>query len=164
MKDLKLIEFAKFGIDIEKLTSYQVLFLPDNYQECTEIDKLYNSIDGIEIYKQLNNRGIKCADFSDLGVDVSFLERRNSDIWLGVIWVIDNLALPIIVSLISGLLLTLIKKNKSNNNDNKPQLKVNVELKIKRNKNNSSILRYSGDPKTLEKILKAIDKSDSNEN
>lgn len=157
-----LIDVSKYGITEETLNSYQIVFLPENYKDCTEKDELFISLDTLEIYKKLKSQGISCADFTDLGVDVGFLERRNSDIWLGVVWVINIVALPIIINVLSSMIASSIEKEKANKN-NKPLPKVHLEIKIKKGKDDSSSFKYSGDAKTLARILKSLPMENNNE-
>jgi len=150
-----LRDVTKFGISEEALNSYQILFIPENYKDCSEKEQLFNSIDSVDLYKELKSQGINCADFTDLGVEVGFLERRNSDTWLDVIWVLNSIALPFLINILTGILLPKIQKEKTSNKK-KPLPKVHIELIIKKGKDDSTSFKYSGDAESLSKILKSL--------
>src|ERR1035438_1120785 len=103
-----IIELQKHGINEETFNSYQVIFWPENFKEGTEKDPFFYSTDTVDIYKELRICNIRCGDITDLGKDAVYLERRDSAIWLGIIWVLEYLALPILLGIISNRLTAYI--------------------------------------------------------
>ena len=94
---------------------------------------------------------IRCATAFDFGLDIPILERRSGDKWLGVVWIRDTLALPLVVGVIGSLIAAEIHDK----THNQVEPKVHVELYIERGANVTK-LSYNGDGDTLIKMLKGI--------
>ena len=58
-------------------------------------DELFDASGSVELSKKLKEAGIKCANSADLGMEIPTLERRSSELWLGLILIIDKLAIPV---------------------------------------------------------------------
>ena len=156
MNDLIFEPLEKLGIDINTIKSYDILCLPDNLDSATSKDDLFDADNSMDIYKYLKNTNVKCANSVDLGLNAGVVERRSKDIWLGVIWVLNHVALPILINTLSEYLkpyiinisdLPMVPK--------KQQSTIHLDLKILKTDKFTS-LKYKGDPQTLNKVLKSL--------
>lgn len=150
-------KLTKFGLSLDILNEYDLVILPENFDEAESIEELYDTDDSIYLVKDLKDKNIKCASFIDLKSEIPFKERRGGDIWLGTSWVLNNLLLPLYLNILSNYIFEYIgnKKSKSVNFE-----KQNVHLKIKiKEEKTFSKFEYDGDSETLLKILKLNDDS-----
>jgi hypothetical protein len=145
-------KLAELGIDLEKLSNYQVICLPQNVFGFDKSDDLYDAGHARHLAKLLKAADIRCATAFDLGLDVPLLTRRSGDTWLGVVWIRDTLALPLIVGVISSLIASDIHDK----THNQVEATVHVELYIERGANVTK-LSYKGDGDTLIKMLKSLE-------
>jgi len=145
-------KLAELGIGLEKLSNYQVICLPQNVFTFDKSDDLYDAGDARHLAKLLKASDIRCATAFDFGLDISILERRSGDKWLGVVWIRDTLALPLVIGVIASLIAADIHEE----TPNRSEPKVHVELYIERGVNVTKV-SYKGDADTLIKMLKAIE-------
>lgn len=139
-------KLKRFGIDIQNVKELDVLCLPENIEYASSVEELYDASDANNLSKLLKEKGLKTATAYDLGVEIGILERRAADLWLGLVWVLRELALPIVVGVFSSLLANRVLQQKS---------KVHITLYITREDDIAS-LKYDGDGETLLKILKSL--------
>ncbi|CAG1020959.1 hypothetical protein MTYM_00656 [Methylococcales bacterium] len=131
--------FNKIGIDPSKFDGYQILCLPENIESATTKDEIFEASHTVILSKLLKSEGVKCADSFDLGIESKVLIRQSSDYWLGLVWIMENLVLPIFVVLISDKLISWKKKNSN----------VHITLRLP----DGTYLKYDGDPETLRQRL-----------
>ena len=143
------------GISVDDISGFQVLVLPENFNNAPDKDSLIEASDSLNMSKIFKEEGIKCANSFDLGLDVPALERRGSDIWLGQILVIDNVVLPLIINLLTAFIQNRISKRSKKQDESTPKEKVHVELKMHKN-GNINKLNYNGDGETLVSLLKTL--------
>ena len=153
-----LVKTSRFGITPEILQKYQILILPENYLSASSVQELVDAADSIGLSKLLKNSGIACANSYDLGLNASTIERRSSDKWLGEVFIMDKLVIPIFVGVVAGLIVLGVEKAGDNNKKEEP--KIHVDLKIYKDEKFTSI-KYDGDSSTLIKILKTISEEDN---
>ncbi len=126
------------GIDPIKCNDYQILCLPENFQQGSK-DNLYDADSTINLYKILKNSGIKCANSYDLGIDSETSIRQNNDIYLGLVWIFSNIAVPIFTSIVYDYF-----KGKMGNKS-----KIHVEIRLP----NGKMFKHEGDAETLKERL-----------
>ena len=155
VENFKLL--SDLGIDPNILSQYQILCLPENIVTLSEDSDLVDSEESIILSKLLKEEGAKCANSYDLGLNTRNLERRGLDIWLGSIWILDKVALPLVNSVVGRLLGEKIQKKLENSQkvEKSEETKVYVTLKIVGRESAAEII-YNGDAKTFMKVLKGI--------
>jgi hypothetical protein len=112
--------------------------------------ELQDTSDARHLAKLLKASGLECATALDLGLEVPFLERRSTDQWFGVIWVVvTGVVLPVVVQVLTRLI------NKPDKKTEKPAPTVHIELVLERGQDVAKI-SYKGDGETLTKVLKGL--------
>ena len=145
-------KLAELGIELEKLSNYQVICLPQNAFTFNTAEDLYDAGDARHLAKLLKASEIRCATAFDFGLDIPILEMRSGDMRLGVVWIRDIFALPLVVAVIGPLIAAEIHDK----THNQVEPKVHVELYIERGANVTK-LSYNGDGDILIQMLKAIE-------
>ncbi|TAF09453.1 MAG: hypothetical protein EAZ75_07950 [Flavobacteriia bacterium] len=157
--NLNLTTELQHGISVDDIKGLQVLVLPENFNSAYDKESLIEASDSLNMSKIFKEEGIKCANSFDLGLDVPALERRGSDIWLGQIFILDNVALPIIINVLTAFIQNKISKKSKTKTNLEPEGKVHLELKMHKN-GNINKLSYNGDSKTLVKVLQNLKNDD----
>ncbi len=139
-------------LDLEN--QFEILMLPENFGQDNQ-EKIYDAQDGIQLSKLCKNAGIKCANSFDLKLNSPTIERRSDDIWFGEIFIIKDAILPLFVSVISGVLTTLILHKKSKKDKRTPTGEVHIQITIKKH-DDYSRFEYDGDAELLAKILEGM--------
>ncbi|MDP2216016.1 MAG: hypothetical protein Q8J68_01830 [Methanolobus sp.] len=144
-----------YGIDTSILTNYKVLILPENIEDKNE-DEFKDTIDSLSLYKNLKASRIECANSNDLGLDTYFFERRGADIWLGTVWILENVVVPFVLFAICD---KINNHKKNETEEDISALKV-LETQVHLNLRfpNGSKIKYDGDAKTLSLILETFAK------
>lgn len=138
------------GAKKEKILSYDILLLPDDIESNKSKEDIYDTNDSIELYKLLKSKGINCANSYDLNFKVNLLDRRSIDIWLGAIWILNQLMVPTALS----LMMDWFKLKKVKVSDI-----VHLDMKIKKG-DFFTHLKYDGNSETLIQILNTLKDSD----
>lgn len=146
----------KLGLVHEKLFGSQVLCLPENIFANTTPEVLFEPSDSVDFGKRLKAAGLLCATAFDLGLKTSILERRADDKWLGVIYIRDKVAIPVVVSVISGLIVAKAVHTNVSPAVKMPQPQIHLELYLEKT-NEVSRISYAGDGETLVKVLKSLE-------
>lgn len=157
--NLNLTSELQHGISVDDIKDLQVLVLPENFNNASDKESLIEASDSLNMSKILKEEGLKCATAFDLGLDVPSLERRGSDIWLGQIFILDNIALPLIINILTSFIQNKISKKSKTKTNSEPEGKVHLELKMHKN-GSINKLSYNGDSKTLVKVLKNLKDGD----
>lgn len=147
----------RFEVDPDRCRQYQVLCLPENIESAANRDELFDAGDTADLSKRLKAAGLRCANSYDLGIDVGVLDRRGADLWLGFVWIMDNLAIPVVVGVVSTVLASMIeRKSKSTPPAIQQSVpKVHLALGLLRG-DDLTTLKYKGDADTLIRVLNAI--------
>lgn len=158
----KLIQLLKNeGIDEAQFQGAQFLLLPEDILHRSETSELIETIDMDSFAKALREAGALVFTFMDAGIDLPAIERRSGDKWLGTVWIRDNAAIPLLISVLSGLIvLGVDRATKSETPPTKPIPKVHVELVLEGPGGQPKTISYEGDGKTLITILKALKDDD----
>ena len=154
----ELQNLNKFGLTVEQLKEYQILCLPENIETVSNQDNLIDASGTANFSKLLKEQGVKCANSYDLGLEASELERRGLEIWLGVTYILDKAVLPIVTGIISSLAVVEIQRKtklSSQDLDSRNNTKIHIELRIIEEENSTSI-KFEGDPEMLRKLLEGI--------
>ena len=137
-----------FGVARAKSESYQVLCLPENIYKVEKVEELLDSNDSATLSKELKSEGAECGNSLDLGLKPRVYIKKSLDLWLGVVYVAQYVALPLLISALANLATSrMLDKNS----------KVYLDLRIKKGKNITAI-NYEGDAETLQIILDALPK------
>ncbi|MEL1243919.1 hypothetical protein AAEO56_06560 [Flavobacterium sp. DGU11] len=150
--DLKSL-FAS-GVTPKQIEGLEMILLPENFD--AKFDDQYDAQDSITLSKLLKAEGVKCANSFDLGFDLPTKERRSNDIWLGQLYILNDVILPIVTGVIGSVLASLITDWKNRKDLREPVGNVHTDITII-SKEGKKEIHYTGDPETLMKILKAID-------
>lgn len=153
----KIEDLQKYGVDPEKAIQYQVLCLPENIESAGNADELFDANSTAILSKKLKAAGLRCGNSHDLTINCPTLDRRADEIWLGLLWIRDVVAIPIVIAVVSNLLTgmfrTRAKSRGSTTQSSQP--KVHLSLRIQRGENLTD-LKYDGDPETLRQMLGGI--------
>jgi hypothetical protein len=162
--DSELENLQQLSVSSEQLKLYQVLCLPENLGRTKDIAKLFDSPGSINLSKLLKQNGLKCANTYDLNLTIPSVERRSGDIWLGLVWILDNIALPLVLGIISSIVGSIVIANSKR--PDKSNSDVHISLEIQHDKDAFTRFDYDGDAKILIKILNGLnsneDKGDTN--
>lgn len=134
------------GVTDEALNQFDVLVLPENIEE--DEDNYQDTDENVRLAKLLKLNHVKCATSADLNIKSSTIERRSGDIWAGVIWVTTNVALPLVVGILSNYLYDRIKRDKLE----KHPKQITVKFIIRRGTHQSTI-NFKGTVDVFLKIL-----------
>ncbi|MBE8969209.1 hypothetical protein IQ277_24200 [Nostocales cyanobacterium LEGE 12452] len=158
IKNMK--ELEKYGLDFETLKEYQVLCLPENIETASKEDELIDTAQNANFCKLLREAGIKCANSYDLGLETVELERRGIELWFGVTYIIDKLAIPVVTAVISSLLtLQIQKKNSCSSEKSIEEISnnnIHIELRIVEGNNIYRSINYDGSFDDFKKIVNEI--------
>ncbi|MGA2678700.1 MAG: hypothetical protein ABSF37_05275 [Sedimentisphaerales bacterium] len=145
----ELVKMENLGISAQRMAEYDVLFLPENILSYEKKDDLFESLETTGIYKVFKANQIKCANASDLGIEVSILERRSNESWLGIIALIGPCVISIPLNILSCYIYDRWLSKK------KPAAKSIVHLTLIGNDPEFKF-DYSGNANGLVKILKGL--------
>lgn len=138
------------GINPQIISSYDILCLPENFGASEQVD----SSETLDFYKTLKSEGFSCANSYDLGLDSKIITRRGDDIWLGQIYIINDLVIPALMSVLENYITTnfSLSKNQVILTD---EPKVHLELKLTR-KGKISKIKFDGSSEDALKIIKSF--------
>jgi hypothetical protein len=143
------------GVDKKKILEYDLLVLPENID--THTGELYDAQNAITLSKLLKSEGIKCANSYDLGLEIPTTERRSNDIWLGQLYILNDIVLPTLIGVVTGVLSSLITDWKNRKDLREPAGNVHADITIIRPEGKIEI-HYNGEPEALVKIIKTLKK------
>ncbi|MCG3180147.1 MAG: hypothetical protein BIFFINMI_02502 [Phycisphaerae bacterium] len=157
MIDSKLSPLIRLGVAEEDILKFDVLCLPENIEGPAQGDQLYDSDSSITLSKLVKAENIRCANSLDLGLETKFLERRGALIWLGTIWILNTVIVPLLVNILATKLFgrKTGKSSGSNTPPDKP-LAVRVNILLRKDGEFSSI-KYEGDSEVLLRLLAATE-------
>jgi hypothetical protein len=140
------------GIDPIKCKDYQILCLPENFQTGPK-NGLYDADLSCKLSKILKQNGVKCANSYDLGIDSKISIRQTNDIYLGLVWILDNVALPLFTAAVYDWFKEKINNKGNGNNNNNINVFnkniIHIEIKLP----NGNLIKYDGDAENLKKCL-----------
>lgn len=165
VENLHLTKLQNYDIKEGVYSGYDILILPENIFRKKADEALMDSEDSIDLYKYLKANGIKAANSKELKLDSKMKERRGgNELWLGVIYFIQQGIVSIYWSLLSRFLYDKIKVNTDTMPDNeklktsakeKQPNATNIHIKIVSEDYN---IEYNGDAKMFMKIVKEFKK------
>lgn len=153
-KKTSLSQLWSAGISEQQIEGLDILILPENAN--ANIDEQFDAQDSITLSKLLKQKGIKCANSYDLGLELSTKVRRSNDIWFGQIYIFNDFVLPIVTGVIGSVLATSIMERKNRKDLREPAGNVHTDIVIIKPEGKTEI-HYNGDPETLVKILEILE-------
>ena len=147
--------FEKFDVTEDVLGKFQILILPENFEEAKSRDELFDATDAIQLAKRLKEEDIHCANSLDLNLNPKILERRSEELWFGLIYIIDYIAMPFFINVLASLVVNAYKDRDQKVIYKNKASKVHLKLKLKKPSGFTTI-KYDGDPKTLIKVLEGL--------
>ena len=129
MKNDNLLE--RFGISRKQIEDYDVLFLPENFEDAESVEQLYDTVESIDLCKLLKSQGVNCANSFDLGINIRYRDRRAADLWFGTLWVQG--AVTIICSAVGTAIGELIAMRLGKKPRASPHLQVNQVIHLNLN-------------------------------
>ncbi len=150
-----LKKYLSAGITEIQLEEYDVLMLPEDFDADGGKNNPVDGQDAITISKLLKQANINCANSYDLNMEVPTLERRSNDIWMGEIFIIKDVVIPMLVSVISSYLANMLSERKKKKDERSPTGNVHTEITIGRPDGLTSI-KYNGDAETFIKLLDSL--------
>jgi hypothetical protein len=124
-------------------TDFEVLCLPENIESTDDVEKLIETLESIQFYKNLKGQGIKVLSLYDYGIEIPLYDRRCDELYLGTLF-IKEIAAPIVLGIISTWI-----SNKWFNSS------IHLNLKIQKPEEIIS-LDYCGDGETLKQVIDSI--------
>jgi len=155
------------GILEEQFSKAQILCLPENVLRTKDYHDLMETTDMDRLAKLLRRSGLEVFTFMDAGVDLAAIDRRSGDRWLGTIWIRDNAAFPLLISVVAGIIVLGIDRKTDGSYSTphvEPSPQVHVELIIDKKSGDYDSLKYNGDGETLIKILNALKDGEQSKN
>jgi len=154
---------SELGVDPNVASQYQILCLPENIENQTETNPLADSGESINLSKLLKEKGVKCANSYDLGLNSKTSERRGADLWLGSIWILEHGVLPLLIGVLGRLLGEKIQKKldagnqlkASQKSDDSQETKVHADIKVIDGKLSAEI-KYNGDADIFLNVIKSL--------
>ena len=148
MFETELAGLKSRGINLSALAEdYAILILPENAETAEE---LFDADDAALLSKLLKESGAKCGNSLDIGIDCPTLERRSHDLWLGLIWILEDGAWQFLISVLA---------NRFTNRGKGVSAETKVHAKFRWEKGGESKkLDWCGDGKELVEALKVIHK------
>jgi hypothetical protein len=146
------------GIPLSELEDTAVLVLPENVDCAPSPTDLYDTADSIELAKAFKSQGVSCKTAFDLKVRPSVKDRRGVDIWVGVIWLVQNTALPIALGVLSNWLTGKLRADGSDRVANSPGASnpmIHTEIRIEDTAGQSRI-QFDGPVAVLLNVLAAL--------
>lgn len=140
------------GVDMKELKNYSVLLLPENIESKKETDEFQDASGSVLMYKLLRAEGVKCANSKDIGIDSYLFERRGGDIWLGTIWILENLIFPIV----SSIIVYKILESRGQKDEN---CQVHLDIRFP----NGDHIKYDGNTKKLYSLLHSLENETTDE-
>lgn len=155
----ELRALRNFGVSDATIESFEVLCLPENVTDASSQEQLIDAGDAADFAKLLKEANIRCATSYDLTPEAKIIDRRGADIWLGIIWFLGCIALPLCLNVLANM---LVSRSTAPTKQTKVtrQQRVHVKLRIRR-ANDVDELDYSGDAKTLRQLLLALKAPDN---
>lgn len=149
MKDNIELEVELINIRPETISSFDVLCLPENYGSPEMVD----SSETLDLYKTFKEAGFLCANSYDLGLESKTIARRSHDIWLGQIYIINDLVIPGLMAILEYYIINhfSIGKKQLNLTDD---AKVHMEIKFTK-KGKISKIKFDGSAEDALKIITA---------
>lgn len=139
-----------FEINDSVLADYQILCLPENFFS-DEMEELCDADDAVYLSKMLKNKDVKCANSYDLGIESDIYIRKSADIYLGLLYILENAVIPVLTTTLAALFVSKIKPTEEKLGE-KTSNGVHIELYLPK----GDFLKYDGDSETLIKILNGI--------
>ena len=151
------------SIEPEALAEVEVLFLPERFGKDTKDRPQRDTYDGIALAKEAKHVGVQCRTAFDLGAKPKVLERRGLDIWAGTIWILEQAAVPVIVSVLSAYIASRVLRGTNTGDSSPPQgdpeSTIHIEFRIQKHGTITTI-QYDGPANDLLAMLNAVKYTD----
>lgn len=149
------------GIDDALFAGAQILLMPENILHAGQGDELVETTDMDAFSKALREAGGQVFTFMDAGIDLPAIDRRSGDKWLGTVWIRDHAAIPIIISVISGMIVLAVDRATTpDSSPPKPIPNVHIDILVEEPDGRRAKVKYVGDGKTLIGVLEALKNDD----
>ena len=145
------------GVDDSLFSGAQLLLMPENILHAGQGEELLETTDMDAFAKKLREVGAGVFTYMDAGIDLSAVDRNSGDKWLGTVWIRDHAVIPLLVTVIGGMIL-IDYERATTPSDAPPQFtpKVHIELIIDGADGQQKTVKYEGDGKTLIGILETL--------
>ena len=122
-----------------------------------------DTADTATLVKLLREAGVRCAASTDLKLPSRVVMRRGGDLWLGSIWILEHVALPLVLSVLASVVARDYMNDESTDNTElDSDDRADIEIRIKEDDGFSTI-RFSGCTRRLERILGTLGIDDTDE-
>lgn len=134
------------GIPHNKISENDFLVVPSKYSD----GEYYYSQEAIDFIKYCRQEKSKCkCDILSEG-NIKVRSLHSFDIWMPVIWIASEIALPLVISILASFIYEKMKGREKED--------VNVDLTITvNNGKKTKSLHYKGDAKTFKESFEKID-------
>lgn len=134
---------AGLSLENDAFEGVAVLVLPENVENA-DPSELKDASDSVALAKHLKEHGLNCKTAYDFGLKPRVLDRHGIDVWLGVVWLVEHLAAPTVVGVISAWLASRYSTIKD--------ARIHVELKLQ-DGCSTSTLKFDGSLPDFQKVL-----------
>jgi len=150
------VRLKQLGADPAAVNRYQIVCLPENFWEAKGGDELLEAAQTADLAKLLKEAGIQCAMPHEVGFETPVVVRQSADLWCGLIWILDKLAAPPFVAVLSGWLTAKYITTKGDKGERRPKPPtVHVTIGV-RKYGQLSTFQYDGDAESLVQLLRGL--------
>lgn len=150
---------ATLGVHPDSLKGVSVLFLPENIGKELSKTELYETDDSIDLVKFFKSHAtLSCKTAFDLGLQAPIRDRRGVDIWFGVVWILEKLAVPTVAKVFQDWVSKRIAKMKEpaaklGPNDVSPTIHIDIRVQ---NVNRHSSLKFDGSAEDFLLVMEGL--------
>lgn len=146
----------QLGADPGVVNRYQIVCLPENFWGAKDGNELLEARETADVGKLLKEAGLRCAMPHEVGFEAPVAVRQSADLWCGLIWILDKLAAPPFVAVLSSWLTAKYITSKGDKGESrlKPPT-VHVAIGVRRY-DQLSTLQYDGDAESLVQLLRGL--------
>ncbi len=154
MDDMRLNALSRLlDSDINTLKGYEVLCLPENLRDRGDVPDLYDGEDSADLAKAMRASGLKCGTSLDLGVVPKVMHRRGVELWLGTVWILERVAVPVALGVIANFVTEAMRKRAAAGRAApQEQPRVHITLDVETEHRSDRIV-YDGDAQFLTHLL-----------
>lgn len=145
------------GVDVELLMGKSIALLPEDIlRKGTDV---HETTDMAAFCKILRAYDVDVFTLIDAGIDLPAMDRRSGDKWFGTIWIINTLAIPLLIGAFGNFLGNRMEEALTRKPSVEDSVEIHVEIIV--GANCEKAIRYEGGYNGLKAILAALQDSDN---
>ncbi len=147
------VQLRNAGIDLGQLATYDVVCFPGDILSFKPGQKLTETHSQGQLLALLKGKNLRCGTMFDLGLGSGAQKADDGSLRLGVVWIVDKVAIPIVVGVISTLVASRIDDQTSPGKTPQPQ--VSIALYVQEGDQSRELI-YEGDGESLVRVIEAM--------